>query len=251
MRKAIESLEARVLMSVQADVGPAGEQAALEAGTPTIAFTRIPAFGSTTNLSGTVSADVDFREYRVAVVIEVDSLYFCKPRLQTSLSRITKSGSFRADVTTGGTDELATTFLAFLVPKSYAGEPLFAVSEIPAYLRDAAIASVETPRIPDLAAEIESITPLPGDRVQVAARVENTSNIGLRYRITTDLLVNGTPISSRRQALSIEPNGSKSIVFTAKVPAGTTGSRLAELLVDSKNAIEEASESNNTVSLSF
>ena len=87
-------------------------------GTPSIAFTFVPCYNTYENLVGQVLHMNPF-EYRVAVYIKVASRWWTKPTFAQPLTAIRFDGTFVTDVTTGGIDQQATAFAAYLVPAGY------------------------------------------------------------------------------------------------------------------------------------
>ena len=113
-------------------------------GTPTIEFSFVPAYGTFDNLRGRVS-HVDPSQYRVAVYIKVAGQWWIKPTFANPLTVIMPNGTWECDVTTGGTDQNATEFIAFLLPSGY-DPPL--VHVLPQELYDAALDWVSVVRSP-------------------------------------------------------------------------------------------------------
>jgi hypothetical protein len=124
MRLSAETLEMRgrlfsraLALSLLAWVTGAVSQAA-----PGISFTHVPAFGTTENLTGLVT-NANPSAQRVAVFIYVPSAgWYSKPSCAASLTKINANGSWTADITTGGSDPLATQITVLLVSTNY-GEP--------------------------------------------------------------------------------------------------------------------------------
>lgn len=87
-------------------------------GNPKIEFTKIPAYGSSENLQGQVW-HVDPIEYKVVVYINVGGGWWIKPYYDEPKTSIDCDGSWTTDVTTGGIDETATEFAAYLIPAGY------------------------------------------------------------------------------------------------------------------------------------
>src|SRR6266567_8316858 len=79
---------------------------------PSIEITNVPAFGSLNNLGGRV-LNASPAAYRVAIFIYVPSAgWYSKPYCDPQLTTIQPDTSWTADVTTGGSDQLATKFAA-------------------------------------------------------------------------------------------------------------------------------------------
>lgn len=86
---------------------------------PALIITNLPPYGSTANLGGLVLG-VPPTEARVAVFIEVPGYgWVTKPTCAQPLTPIQPDGSWSVDITTGGTDELATRIAALLVATNY------------------------------------------------------------------------------------------------------------------------------------
>jgi hypothetical protein len=89
------------------------------AAAPAIIITNLPAYGSTDDLRGIV-ANVDTTAYSVAVFIYVPGYgWVSKPTCAQPLTPIQSNGSWSADITTGGSDALATRVAALLVSTNY------------------------------------------------------------------------------------------------------------------------------------
>jgi hypothetical protein len=82
--------------------------------TPSITMTRLPSHGSMEDLQGQVTC-ADPTAYQVAVAIFVDG-WWSKPSFEQPTVPIQPDGTWTSDVTTGGTDPLATRFAAYLLP---------------------------------------------------------------------------------------------------------------------------------------
>ena len=85
---------------------------------PVLVVTNLPAYGSSQGLGG-VAAGVAPAQYSVAVCIYVPGYgWVSKPTCAGLSSRIQPDGSWTTDITTGGSDSLATRIAAFLVPSN-------------------------------------------------------------------------------------------------------------------------------------
>ena len=84
---------------------------------PTIAFTYVPPYASFDNLQGTVETSYP-ADYKVVVYIYVSG-WWIKPYFAAPLTTIQSNGYWSTDITTGGTDQLATKIAAFVVPNGY------------------------------------------------------------------------------------------------------------------------------------
>lgn len=111
---------------------------------PTIEFTDVPPYGSFDNLQGQVYC-VDPTDYKVAVYIFVSG-WWTKPYWTWPLTAIRSDGSWTCDIATGGTDQLATKIVAFLVPNGYNPPLMSGGQRLPLELYANAVAYVETER---------------------------------------------------------------------------------------------------------
>ena len=114
-------------------------------GSPTIEFTFVPPRGSFQNLEGR-ALHINPFNFKVAVYIFVRSGWWIKPFFDRPLTSVQIDGSWRTDITTGGTDEQATELAAFLIPTGYNPPLLAGQSILPQELFDNAIASVQEGR---------------------------------------------------------------------------------------------------------
>lgn len=83
---------------------------------PWIDFTHVPEYGSFDDLRGIVGNVVP-TDYRVAVYIMVEGLWWTKPTFAHPLTVIEPDGTWTCDITTGGYDQFATEIAAFLLPE--------------------------------------------------------------------------------------------------------------------------------------
>ena len=114
--------------------------------TPTIVITNLPAYGSSDNLSGIV-VDVAPASYRVAVFIYVPGYgWVSKPTCAQPLTVIASDGSWTANVTTGGSDQLATRMAALLVSTNYAEPCIDGAGVLPTNVYAQSIASAVVTR---------------------------------------------------------------------------------------------------------
>jgi hypothetical protein len=101
------------------------------AASPAILLTNIPAYGSFTDLSGLVLG-VEPAAHRVAVFIYVPGYgWVTKPTCADPLTSIQPDGSWTADITTGGSDQLATRVAALLVGTNYAQPCVAGAANLP------------------------------------------------------------------------------------------------------------------------
>jgi exo-beta-1,3-glucanase (GH17 family) len=115
-------------------------------GAPAISLTTVPAYGTDKHLKGTTlhSRPAD---YTVAVYIKVGGGWWIKPTYPTARTPIMPDGTWRCDITTGGSDQNATEIAAYLLPAGYA-PPNAAGGSLPAALATHAVASVHVTRSP-------------------------------------------------------------------------------------------------------
>lgn len=107
---------------------------------PVIIFTNVPPYGSIEDLHGRVEC-VEPADYKVAVYIYVSG-WWTKPTFDNPLTTIQNDGTWTCDITTGGTDQLATKIAAFLVPNGYSPPLLSGEQELPEELYENAVAYV-------------------------------------------------------------------------------------------------------------
>src|SRR5450759_5193692 len=89
------------------------------AATPAVVITNLPAYGSTVNLGGVI-VNASPAACSVAVFIYVpDYGWVTKPTCAQPLTPIQPDGRWSADITTGGSDQLATRIAALLVSTNY------------------------------------------------------------------------------------------------------------------------------------
>lgn len=108
------------------------------AGTPSLEFTSVPAYGSLDNLQGQV-LHVEWMDYAVVVYLYVNNRWWVKPTYANPLTFIQIDGSWTCNVTTGGIDQFATAYAAFVVPITYSPPLLGGASSIPADLYNNAV----------------------------------------------------------------------------------------------------------------
>ena len=114
---------------------------------PAIVLTKVPAFGSYDNLAGKVT-DAAPSAYRVAVFIFVPGAgWWSKPYCDPPLTIIRPDGSWTADITTGGSDALATRITALLVSTNYNQPCEEGAASLPANVTSQAVASATVERI--------------------------------------------------------------------------------------------------------
>jgi len=88
-------------------------------GAPQIVITNLPAYGSSNDLSG-IALGADPASNAIVVFIYVPGYgWVSKPTCAQPLTGIQPNGSWSADITTGGSDPLATRIAALLVGTNY------------------------------------------------------------------------------------------------------------------------------------
>jgi hypothetical protein len=113
---------------------------------PTIEFAYVPPYGSFENLQGRAMC-VTPADYKVAVYIYVSG-WWTKPYWAWPLTAIRTDGSWTCNITTGGTDQLATRIAAFLVPNGYNPPLMSGGQTLPTELLNNAVAHVMVDREP-------------------------------------------------------------------------------------------------------
>lgn len=114
-------------------------------GTPTVSMNVVPSIGSNDNLIGSIMHVIP-ADYKVAVYIKVASGWWTKPYAATPLTLILPDGSWVCDITTGGSDTLATEIAAFLIPNSYTPPMVLNATVLPAELGNNAVAQTTVTR---------------------------------------------------------------------------------------------------------
>jgi hypothetical protein len=116
------------------------------AGTAELLFTAVPVLGAFDDLRGRLTG-VDPAEYRVAVFIYVNDVWYPKPSFASPSVYLNIDGEWGVDITTGAADENATRIAAYLLPVSYRVPQLNGGSaSIPAQIEANAVARREIPR---------------------------------------------------------------------------------------------------------
>jgi hypothetical protein len=113
---------------------------------PAVQFTYVPPYESFKDLQGRVNC-VNPSSYKVAVYIFVSG-WWTKPYWDQPLTTIQSDGTWTCDITTGGTDQLATKIAAFLVPNGYKPPPASGGQTLPAELYNHAVAQLIIDRPP-------------------------------------------------------------------------------------------------------
>jgi hypothetical protein len=113
---------------------------------PSIEITNVPPYGSFSDLGGRV-LNGDPSTQRMAVFIYLPFAgWWSKPYCNPQLTVIQPNGSWTADITTGGSDELATKITALLVPATYAEPCVEGLAALPANVLAQALASATVER---------------------------------------------------------------------------------------------------------
>jgi hypothetical protein len=102
-------------------------------------FDHVPPYGSYDNLSGHVTCVVP-GDYKIAVYINVSG-WWTKPTFDSPLTSIDSNGDWITDITTGGSDLMATDIAAFLVPNGYMPPPMSGGATLPQALYSNAVAT--------------------------------------------------------------------------------------------------------------
>lgn len=118
---------------------------ATDIGEPRIGFTSVPPPGSEANLVGEVSG-IGTLTHHVAVLLEVGGVWYTKPSYLAPTVRISSTGRFEVDVTTGAGDRQATRYAAFLFAEDFVPAPVDSEKKIPEAYFVRAIASAEVAR---------------------------------------------------------------------------------------------------------
>jgi len=120
-------------------------------GAPQVVITNLPAYGSFDNLQGII-LDANPASNAVAALIYVPGYgWVSKPTCAQTLAALQSDASWSADITTGGSDQLATRVAAFLVKTNYSQPCVDGAAFLPTNIFGQAIASaVVTRQSPDL-----------------------------------------------------------------------------------------------------
>jgi hypothetical protein len=116
---------------------------------PRIWFKSIPAYGDINRIVKGKVSGVQRKRHRVIVYLAVNGRWWGpKPYWNDPYTKIKSSGKWAADVTTGGIDELATTYIAFLIRDTYVPPSLAGQSTLPNELASNAVAFTQAVRAP-------------------------------------------------------------------------------------------------------
>lgn len=118
---------------------------AANVGEPRIELTSVPPIGSNASLVGEVSG-IGTLTHHVAVLLEVGGVWYTKPSFIEPMARISSTGRFEVDVTTGPGDEDATRIAAFLFEQDFVPPPVDSAKKIPEAYFLRAIARAEVAR---------------------------------------------------------------------------------------------------------
>lgn len=116
-------------------------------GTPSIAFTHVPAWASSEPLEGQV-LHVRPADYRVVVYVKVDNSWWVKPTFASPQTMIGSDGAFTCAVVTGGNDHLATDYVAYVLPSDYSPPLAAGLANLPSELETNAVAKATHTRSP-------------------------------------------------------------------------------------------------------
>jgi len=116
------------------------------AAAPAVIITNLQAYGSTSNLGGVI-VNASPAACRVAVFIYVPGYgWVTKPTCAQPLAPIQPDGSWSADITTGGSDALATRIAALLVSTNYSQPCVQGAATLPSNVLAQAVASAVVTR---------------------------------------------------------------------------------------------------------
>ena len=108
---------------------------------PTIQITNLPSYGSFQDLGGFV-ANASPASHRVAVLVFVPGTgWWTKPTCGQLLTTIQANGGWTADITTGGSDHLATRIAALLVSTNFSEPCVLGAVSLPTNVTAQAVAS--------------------------------------------------------------------------------------------------------------
>ena len=113
---------------------------------PSIEFTHIPAWGTNEKLTGKVS-NVIPDSFKIAVYIFVEGVgWWTKPTFANPLTTIDSNSEWSCNTVTGGSDEYATKFCAFLLPNGVFPPKSAGLSDLPVSLDTISVAKACTER---------------------------------------------------------------------------------------------------------
>jgi hypothetical protein len=108
---------------------------------PAVALDYVPPYGSFNDLRGHVTC-VTPSNHTVAVYIKVFGGWWTKPYWDSPLTTIQSNGTWTTDITTGGSDQLATDIAAFVIPVSYTPPAMSGEATLPQELYTNAVTYV-------------------------------------------------------------------------------------------------------------
>ncbi len=133
--------------SIAAEISPfPALSPAQQAGVPSIVFTFVPRYGDRNGILYGQVTNINPVQNKIATYIKVNGGWWNKPFAATPTVAIHTDGLWSCDITTGGTDELATDIIAFVIPQSYAPPLTSGAGGLPGELYSNAIAYVQTAR---------------------------------------------------------------------------------------------------------
>jgi hypothetical protein len=125
--------------------GTFNESSAQEA--PFIIFTSVPPFGSTSEKLSGRALNINPSDYRIAVFLFVPDVgWYTKPFCDPSLITISADGTFSTSVVTGGVDETATQYAAYIVPSSFSHPCVLGAGAVPNTVEGQALAKATVGR---------------------------------------------------------------------------------------------------------
>jgi hypothetical protein len=124
-----------------------GDEVIAGPGTPSIAFTSVPAYGAYGLLRGQVQHVVP-NDHRVSVFIRVGSLWWMKPYELQPRTWVRADGTWSCNVATHPNDLNATQIAAYLLPAWYTPPAVLGLPSIPAEIVTNAVASHQVTRTP-------------------------------------------------------------------------------------------------------
>ena len=117
------------------------------AAAPAVIITNLPAYGSTNDLSGVI-VNASPAACSVAVFIYVPGYgWVTKPTCAQPLTLVQPDGSWKTDITTGGSDQLATRIAALLVSTNYSQPCVLGSNSVPTNVFAQALASAIVTRL--------------------------------------------------------------------------------------------------------
>jgi len=101
----------------------------LRSNSQSVAFTHIPAWGSSENLKGKVTG-INPGEYKALVFLYFEGGWWVKPYSVLPFTSLQSDNTFTCNVNTGGADIYAGRYIAFLVPKNFQEGSGFDVADL-------------------------------------------------------------------------------------------------------------------------